>query len=261
MSGWFKILLLALAGVLLTLLFSGEIRDTDIFWHLRTGQYIVQTHSLPVPDPFSYVSTGESYPGEEITRRFNLTHEWLSQVIMYLIYVGAGFPGLVIARVLLLQAFCGLAGLIAFLRTRDFSISLAVTLASAAMSFHFAQSRPFLATFVFLALTMLILEKRRAFWLLPPIFLVWANCHSGFILGWIMCAAYGVTARRAEAFRLRLVSVICILISAMNPNGIRVLQVLWFYRSSGIQTTNLEWQRPIFWTPGIYSFLLFLNPA
>src|SRR6202035_1271638 len=24
-----------------------------------------------------------------------------------------------------------------------------------------------------------------------------------------------------------------------------------------IQTTNLEWQRPIFWTPGIYSFLLF----
>src|ERR1039457_5581810 len=88
-------LLSMLAAVLLLLLFSGEIRDTDIFWHLKTGQYILQTHALPVPDPFSYTSVSTAYPGEEVTRRFNLTHEWLSQVVMYLVYTAAGFPGLV----------------------------------------------------------------------------------------------------------------------------------------------------------------------
>ena len=160
----------------------------------KTGQYILETHSLPVPDPFSYVSVGSSYPGEEITRRFNLTHEWLSQVILYLTWRTLGFPGLVIGRVLLLTAFCGLTGWIAFRRTRQFAVSLAAALAAAAMAFYFAQSRPFLTTFVFLALTMAILEARRALWLLPAVFLIWANCHSGFILGWVMCAAYSLDA-------------------------------------------------------------------
>ncbi len=265
MPGWLKVLLLVLAGLLLIFLFSGEIRDADIFWHLRTGQYIVQNHCLPVPDPFSYTGTGTSYSGEDMTRRFNLTHEWLSQVIMYLIFAGGGFPALVIARVALLLLFCGLVGWIAFRRTQDFSSSLAAALAASGMSFYFAQSRPFLATFALLAITMLVLESRRGLWLLPPIFLVWANCHSGFVVGWLMCAAYCVDAlilrlRKEEspaAVRMWRVSAICVLVSGLNPNGFRVLQVLWFYRVSGIQTTNLEWQRPIFWTPGIYSFLLF----
>lgn len=253
MYGWVKPLLCVLAGILLLLLFSGEIRDTDVFWHLRTGQYIVQTHALPVPDPFSYLSTGSSYPGEEITRQFNLTHEWLSEVIMYLIYAATGFAGLVVSRVVLLMAFCGLAGYIAYYRTKAFTLSLAATLASAGMAFYFEQSRPFLATFVFLALTLAILETRRWLWFLPPIFLIWANCHSGFILGWVVLAAYCLRKDR----KIWLIAVLSVLASALNPNGFRILQVLWFYRQSTIQTNNLEWQRPIFWTPTIYSFLLF----
>src|SRR5262249_50180097 len=39
------------------------------------------------------------------------------------------------------------------------------------------------------------------------------------------------------------------------------IQVLFLYRASGIQSNNLEWQRPIFWDPGIYSFLLFGTPV
>jgi len=256
---------LVTAGALLVLLFSGEIRDNDVFWHLKTGQYILQHHSLPVPDPFSFASNGASYAGEEITRRFNLTHEWLSQVLMYLAYRFLGFPGLVIGRVLLLSIFCGLTGWIVLRRTGQFFVAVAAMLAAAAMAFYFAQSRPFLATFVFLALTMAILETRRWLWVLPPLFLIWANCHSGFVLGWLVCAAYSVellvqrihNKLPTEAPRLLLVTALSIALSTLNPNGLRVLQVLQFYRSSGIQTANLEWQRPIFWTPGIYSLLLF----
>src|SRR3979409_1932054 len=77
---WLRPVLLALAAVLLLSLFTGEIRDTDIWLHLKTGQHTLETRALTVPDPFSYTSGmgAAKYPGEEITRYFNLTHEWLA---------------------------------------------------------------------------------------------------------------------------------------------------------------------------------------
>src|SRR5258708_28800636 len=102
-------LLLTLAAILLLGLFSGEIRDTDIWLHLKTGQHTLETRALTVPDPFSYTSgMGSGYAGEDVTRYFNLTHEWLAQILMYLVYSATGFPGLVLARALMLIVFCGL---------------------------------------------------------------------------------------------------------------------------------------------------------
>src|SRR5437763_17139596 len=103
---WIRRLLVTLTGLLLFTLFSGEIRDTDIWLHLKTGQHTLETRALTVPDPFSYTTsmTSRKYAGEEVTRYFNLTHEWLAQILMYLIHSVAGFPGLVLARALLLMA-------------------------------------------------------------------------------------------------------------------------------------------------------------
>src|ERR1051325_952801 len=93
---WLRRAVLVVAAGLLLSLFSGEIRDTDIWLHLKTGQHTLATRALTVPDPFSYTSTmATKYPGEEATRYFNLTHEWLAQVVMYLIYSATGFAGLV----------------------------------------------------------------------------------------------------------------------------------------------------------------------
>ena len=258
--------MLTLAALLLLSLFSGEIRDTDIWLHLKTGQHTLETRRLTVPDPFSYTSgMGATYAGEEVTRYFNLIHEWLAQVFMYGIYAVAGFPGLVLVRAMLLMIFCALVGWMAFRRTRGFYISLAAALAAADVALHFQQSRPFLVTFVCLAVTMAILESRRRLWLLPPIFLIWANCHAGFFMGWLVLGAYCGEAlvRRLRkkpvrnGRRLWLVAGACLLASGLNPNGFRVIQILFLYRSSGIQSDNLEWQRPMFWEPGMYSFLLF----
>jgi tetratricopeptide (TPR) repeat protein len=264
---WLRPLLLTLAAILLLSIFTGEIRDTDIWLHLKTGQHSWETRALTVPDPFSYTSGmgAAKYPGEEVTRYFNLTHEWLAQIVMYLIYSVAGFAGLVLARAALLMVFCALAGWMAFGRTNNFYIGLAAALVSAGMAFHFQQSRPFLVTFACLALTMAILESRRWMGALPAVFLIWSNCHAGFFLGWLVVGAYcgeaAIERLRKRAVpderRLWLVAVACFLASGLNPNGFRVIQILFLYRSSGIQSENLEWQRPIFWEPGIYSFVLF----
>src|ERR1700694_6100260 len=99
-SRWLRPLLLTLAVVLLLSLFTGEIRDTDIWLHLKTGQHTLETRALTVPDAFSYTSNlqSSSYAGESITRYFNLTHEWLAQIVIYLGYTMSGFPGLVLLR-------------------------------------------------------------------------------------------------------------------------------------------------------------------
>jgi hypothetical protein len=238
-----------LAAILWLGWFTPEISDTDFWWHLKTGQYIAQNRSLPVPDPFAFTTAGagEAYPGEAITRRFNLTHEWLAQVMFYLVWRVTGFGGVVLFRALLLIAFCGLVGLVAWRRCGGFYRSLAAACATAGMAIRFALDRPYLITFLLLAATIAMLEYRRWLWLLPPLFLFWANCHGGVFLGWLVLAAYCAEAlwqRSPDARRLCIVSAVSLLASGANPNGFRILQVMLYYRSSTLTKNLLEWARP-----------------
>jgi hypothetical protein len=256
---WIRPLLLGLTAILFLTWFTGEIADSDIWLHLMTGKHTLETRALTVPDPFSYTSNGNSsaYPGEAKTRYFNLTHEWLAQIIMYLIHAASGFPGLVLVRALLLIAFCGLAGLMVWWRTQGFYRSLGAAIAAGVVTINFQQSRPFLITFLLLAVTMAILERRRWMWALVPVFIFWANCHGGYFMGWVMMGAYCGEAliqrlrkRPAPGEReLWMVTAACFVASAINPNGFRVIEIMLLYRSSPIQSSNLEWQYPAFWLP------------
>jgi hypothetical protein len=261
---WVKPALLGLTVLLLLTWFTGEIADTDIWLHLMTGRHTLEHRALTVPDPFSFTSSVDSpqYPGEAKTRYFNLTHEWLAQVTMHLIYAAAGFPGLVLVRALLLIAFCGLVGLMVWWRTSGFYRSLGAAIAAGAVAINFQQSRPFLITFLFLAVVMAVMERRRWMWSLPVLFVIWANCHGGYFMGWVMIGAYCLEAliRRVpwrEQRQLWFVAGACFVASAINPNGLRVIEIMLKYRESGIQSRNIEWQYPAFWLPPYgYGFVL-----
>ena len=265
---WLRFLLVVVSVAILFGLFTRESSDSDLWWHLRSGQYIVQTRSLPQPDPFAYTTAlaTNTYAGEDITRRFNLTHEWLAQVLAYLTYRFAGFGGIVLGRAGLLTAFCGLAGLIAYRRTRGFYRSLMAALAAAALASPFAVDRPYLLTFLFLAGAMATLEGRKPLllWLLPMVMLIWANCHGGFVLGWVVLGAYSAEALflrlrgRPEARDIQLWTVCAIsaLVAGLNPNGFRAVAVLLNYRQSYLTQNLLEWGPPSLWPPTAFSLLL-----
>ena len=259
------LLLAALSAVFCLGLLSAEIRDSDFWWHLKTGQYIVETRSLPVPDPFAYTTASArlAYSGEDIVRRFNLTHEWLAQAIFYGAYRAAGFPGIVLLRALLLAGFCALAGFAAWRRSGSPHRGWITGLAASAVAVPFALDRPQLFTYVFLAVTVLVLESRGRLWVLPPLFLIWANCHGGYLIGWAVLAAYCaelLAARRrsgapAEQRALWLWPAGAVLASGINPNGFRALQVLLLYRSSALQSHLMEWARPPLWPPPLFAWL------
>jgi hypothetical protein len=244
---------LALAAAALTLLaiFAVPIEDTDFWWHLKTGQYIVQQHRLPVPDPFSYTA------GTDAVARFNLTHEWLSQAVLYLVYAAGGFAAVAVVRALLLAAICGLVGWTAARSSKHFWRGIVASLAAASILIAFTADRPAIATFLGVAAFVAILESRRWLWALPAIALIWANCHGGFFLGWIVLAAYVVRDRT-----LWKVAACSIAASLVNPNGARVLTTLAAYRASPLTASLIEWQRPVLWShPYGFGLLLVFGAA
>jgi len=261
--------ILIAAALCLTGLFSTEIADPDFWWHLKTGEYIVQHHSLPVPDPFSFsTNMGKPmYAGEEKVRHFNLTHEWLAQVISYAIYRAAGFPGIVLFKTFLLAGFCGLAGLVAARRTGNFYDGLLAALAAAAIATEFSVDRPALITFFMVGLFITILESGRRLWALPVLSLVWANCHGGFFLGWVVLGAYSAEIllrrwRNLEAHDRQVLGIaaLSILLSVLNPNYFRIVEILPLYRQSALTATLIEWKRPYLWGPP-YTFDILLYAA
>jgi hypothetical protein len=253
-------LVLAGTAILLFGLFATEIYDTDFWWHLRTGQYIAESRSLPVPDPFAWTTAAahDTYAGEARTRRFNLTHEWLAQWMLYGVWRISGFAGVVAVRALSMTVVCGLIGLIAWRARGDVLAAIAASLAAASVFVTFALDRPYQVTFLFLALTMAALEYRRGLWLLPIMFLVWANCHGGYFLGWVVLGAYCVETlvRRKSARQLLLLSAACVAASAVNPNGLGIFRTLLDYRASFLQSKLLEWTAPRLWPPSAFSALL-----
>jgi hypothetical protein len=259
LARWFPAIAAGLAAVLWLAWFSPESYDSDFWWHLKTGEYIVQNRALPVPDPFAFTTAGagEAYAGEAIVRHFNLTHEWLSQVLFYLVWRAAGFGGVVLFRAVLLAGFCALVGLVAWRRCGGFYRSLAAATAAAGMAIPFALDRPYLITFLLLAATIAILEYRRGLWLLPPLFLVWANCHGGYFLGWVVLAAYSAEAlwKGSDGRRLCVVSAVAVLFSGINPNWLHIIPVLLHYRSSSLTRNLQEWARPAWFAWSEFTFL------
>ena len=265
MPRWLLPALLALSALLLMGLFSTEIVDPDFWWHLKTGEYIVTQHRLPLPDPFAY-TTASAPPvssDEAATRRFNLTHEWLAQAVWYLVYAAGGFPAVVLWKALLLAALCSLTGLVARHRSGSWLWGAPAALAAASLAIEFAKDRPGILSYLFTAAFLFIFEGRRRLWLIPPLAVLWANCHGGFFLGWIVCASFCAEAllRRApDARRVYIISGLAMLLSGLNPNGFTALRAVLSYHHSPLQSTLIEWSRADLWGPP-YAFDLFLYAA
>jgi hypothetical protein len=244
-------------------LFATEIGDPDFWWHLKTGESIVTQHRLPVPDPFAYTTAiaPPVSPDEAATRHFNLTHEWLSQAIWYLIYAVGGFPAVVLWKAFLLTILCAATGWVAWQRSQSVLWGVAAALAAGALAMEFAHDRPGIVSYVFTAVFVATLESRRRLWLLPVLSVIWANCHGGFFLGWIVCGAYAAEAllRRAPDWRRVLtVSGLAVVLSGLNPNGYEAVAAVVRYRQSPLQSTLIEWSRADLWgTPYAFDLLLY----
>src|SRR5271156_5935627 len=82
----FPVILGAFLVVLTILTVRGRFSDPDMWWHLKTGEIIWNTHHIPTVDSFSFTTNNHAY----------VPHEWLSQLIIYAAYRFGGYTGLML---------------------------------------------------------------------------------------------------------------------------------------------------------------------
>jgi hypothetical protein len=163
-------------------------RDTDIFWHIKTGEVIVHDGQIPSNDPFTYT------PKDKERERFLLKSYWLADVVFYSIYKMSGFTGIVVTRSVIL---C-LTVLIVYLaiRKRGFFTAILLSLLLGFVFMPTSAPRPNLFSFLFTAVIIFSMErfreegKMRYQIFVVGAMLLWANMHGGYIIGVGILAIY-----------------------------------------------------------------------
>lgn len=218
--------------------------DPDLFWHLKTGWFVTMTNRLPNFDPF----TSSDSPW--------MLHEWLSQVVMWHIYLLGGWNGLAIF-------FAFIAAGAFFLMTKltpgykNLSSFLAV--AGAFTAAPMLGARPQVFTLFGVAIVVYVLESKKPSYWLVPLFVVWSNVHAGFVLGLALLLVYSLFQRRVD--QLVTAGLIVPIVGLFNTNyGMGV----WLYPfqttlfNEQMQGYIAEWQSPDFHNVAYWPYLLLI---
>ncbi|HEV7677728.1 MAG TPA: hypothetical protein VGQ42_04085 [Candidatus Dormibacteraeota bacterium] len=232
---------------------TSRIGDPDFWWHLRTGQLILDNHALIQTDPYTYTAS---------THHWTM-HEWLTEVLLAGLNHIGGMALIVV--VLSITTWLGLLALLmrALLRRPGFIAAGAGLLLATVSGYPIWGPRAQMITFALTCLLLLIVERHltrggRAVWLLVPIFLVWSNLHSGFIIGaaflGLIVAVESVLRAmgRSEVDPQRLrtlvyVLVACLVVVVINPSGPHIYLYPFETQGSAAQQSLIqEWHSPNF---------------
>jgi hypothetical protein len=179
-----RLLLRPAACAALTLSALRTIADPDIWGHVRFGLDILRDRALPRVDPYSFT---QDVPW--------INHEWLSEVAMGLAFAAAGATGLLILK----WTFMALIVASLLWLSRDVEPTWRwAPLATLGFVWQplVLSVRPHLWTALGLTLLLWLLRctgRRR--WLIPLLFVPWANAHGGWIVGLGVLALYLVGER------------------------------------------------------------------
>jgi hypothetical protein len=261
-------LVIAIAFLGIVFMASRPMIDNDTWWHLRTGQWILDHHALPEADTFSYTRSGSAwyYPA------------WLSEVLMVEVFSIAGLPGLN----LLFTGLILLTILVIFLTMRgDPYLRAAVLVLAAGASEIYWSDRPQVFTFLFSACFFYILReflqgRKNNLWILPILMAFWVNIHPGFAVGFIflLLAVAGEGVRFLTSRGLRTpeqsrkffwicgAGLACFLVCGINPAGWKIIAYPFQTVSINfLQNHIMEWQSPNFhyWNAQLFLVLLLLT--
>jgi hypothetical protein len=221
--------------ILFSLFFSSTpklLGDGDTGYHIRAGQYIIRTLSIPKLDIFSFRTPTLPWTA----------HEWLSEVIMAAVHDLSGLTGIVAFFALLLAGSTALLFRILRSYGTDLLLATAITmLAFTASQIHWL-ARPHVFSLLLMITWHYLLESWQRggpnrLYLLPALMLLWVNLHGGFVGGFILLGAYLVgnlasllalpTAARAACWKkLRVLGLTvgaCLIACLCNPNGYQIL--------------------------------------
>jgi tetratricopeptide (TPR) repeat protein len=227
---YFEMLALAAVAAMAILLGYRYILDGDLYYHVANGRDILAQGALPAVDRYIWAQSERPYYPNPA---------WLYGVLVALLERSAGLHGIILMRTVVVVAL--FAGLYRLCRREG-----AGPLLSAGLLYLFGMisafrfnDRPHLFSLFFFALCLLLLDERhrqekRTLWLLPLLFALWANFHSGFVIALILLGALLVgefvaadwQPRTPAVKRLALLLSLCTLATLLTPRPLNNLRFL-----------------------------------
>jgi hypothetical protein len=243
--------------------------DPDVWWHVKVGESLLQTHHFFDGDPFSFTVLGQPW----------MSCEWIGDVLLALAARIGGVQGLDALFLIEGAAIVIALYVLATMRAKNSKAGFAacaLLLPLALLSFNL---RPQMLGYLFLVLTLIALERfreghHRAIWFLPPLFLIWVNAHGSFPIGLGTIGLYWMSgfinfrAGRLEARAwtpserrsLSTVLLLCFAALLVTPYGSRLAAYPFevaFKLPQGVAAVQ-EWRTMPFNEPGGKLFLVLL---
>ncbi|MEK7861972.1 MAG: hypothetical protein AAB295_01750 [Chloroflexota bacterium] len=193
--------------------------DSDLFWHLQSGEWMLDHGQILDRDLWSFTRTGTSYT----------VGAWLGQVVLAVVYRMGDWVGIDLLRAALVGTASFFVARITLRVQPHVGWAAIPVLATILVSRMVWGDRPQLFT---LALFPIVLDQLMAtrlegrvgrLLLLPPLFVLWANLHNAFVIGLVAVAVFAVESVIARDVRTRrpllIALVACVAATQLNPAG------------------------------------------
>jgi hypothetical protein len=234
------------------MLFMEGFQDPDVWWHLRIGRWMVENGRLPSQDLFTHTVPAHVWTD----------HEYLTEVLMWLLYSASGTVGLAIIFGLITWA--GFWLMYRQVRRQPFVI-VGVGLALGALAgWPIWGPRAQMITFALSCLELYWLQgylsgRSRALNFFPLVMAVWANLHGGWVIGFVWLGVALVSeliawawdrsnpAHKAHARFIAIITAASLVAVLATPHGFSLY--LYPFQTQGSvaqQKLIVEWFSPDF---------------
>jgi hypothetical protein len=257
-------------SILMYLLFigyQGLLADGDTGYHIRAGEIIIDSFTIPRHDMFSYHTPQIPWTA----------HEWLSEVLMASLHRLFGLSGVLIFFALLISFIYYL--LFRIIRTYGGNIVISiliVLLVMASSNIHWL-ARPHIFSLLLMLIWYYLLDEfqynnRQMLFVLPPLMLLWVNLHGGYIIGLMLTGIYLFSnlfsfiiskgpqknELKKKSKYLGLTLIVCLFASLINPYGYHILLFPFKLTSNKFIMDHInEFISPNFHEPMFFTYLLF----
>jgi hypothetical protein len=231
-----------------------KLRLVDFWWHLKAGEIIVTTKSIPKTDLFSFTAAGHPF----------ILQNWLVEVIYYATYRAGGLALLVALNAMLLVAALLPVYHLCRQATDRLKLSVISALLPAVLLLYFGSVRSQVFSFALFSAFYWVLSTYRSrqrdlLWTLPLMMIVWVNLHGAFVLGLglivlllgcelLRRVAYGDrrdTLSSRKLGKLGLILVLTLVATLVNPETYRIYAYIRAVATNpASQALVLEWQPP-----------------
>lgn len=279
-NNYLKIIVFLLLLVFLAtfLIHKINLPTDDLGRHIKAGQIIWQTQSVPKVNLFSYAEPQHAF----------INHHWLSELLFYWVYSVLGFSGLVILKItVLLLAF----GLLYFLTIRRSNFWWATLFGFLSILIFVERTdvRPEMFSYLLVAIYLLIFHlyttgKTKVIWWLIPLQLLWVNLHIYFFLGPFLILVFFIqqlinqshlkwwqdlkrflphSRPAAPIYSLFWLTLACFLVLVINPNFIQgalyPLFVLQNYGYDIVENKSPFFLQDLMQNPAILHFKILIS--